>query len=73
MLPGAMLAEPLQPGEPPKMTGSAIVVAAETEEEVKEFVRNDIYTKGGAWNADKATIIPVGTIEKDPFAAIGAE
>ena len=56
---GALLEEPLEADKPPKMKGSALVMAADTEEEVREWLRNDIYSTGGAWNADKATIYPV--------------
>ena len=56
---GATLAEPLQPGQPAQMLGSVMIVGAETKEEVLEFLQSDIYVKGGAWNVEKATIIPV--------------
>ena len=45
------------------MTGSALVIAADSEEEIREFLRNDIYSQGGAWNVDKATVCtPAGAL-----------
>ena len=56
---GATLAEPLQPGKTPEMRTSVMVITADTEEEVWEFLRKDIYATSGAWNLDKATLTPV--------------
>ncbi|EMD96544.1 hypothetical protein COCC4DRAFT_150068 [Bipolaris maydis ATCC 48331] len=57
---GAMLEEPIQPGDtnPPKMKGSACLVAAATREEVIERVKKDVYVEEGVWNLDEVQIIP---------------
>lgn len=47
---------------PPKMKGSAMVVVAESEKEVKEIIEADIYAKSGVWDAEKAQIWPVSVI-----------
>ena len=41
------------------MTGSVLVIAGETKEEVLKLLQSDIYTQGGAWNVENATITPV--------------
>jgi len=40
------------------MTGSVMLIRAESEEAVREFVAGDEYVKGGAWNMEKMQIIP---------------
>lgn len=44
--------------EQPAMNGSIMVIKAENEKDVREFVMNDAYTKGGAWDAERMTIWP---------------
>jgi len=58
---GSYLAAPPKEGETPQMLGSAIVVVAETEEQVRETLRNDIYARSGVWDVDKATVYPFKT------------
>ncbi|KAB8216844.1 hypothetical protein BDV33DRAFT_206973 [Aspergillus novoparasiticus] len=48
------------PGETPPFNGSALIVVAENEAEVRELISNDIYTRSGVWDVEKAQIIPVG-------------
>lgn len=42
-----MLEEPIQEGVPPKMKGSVLMCVADTEEEVLERVRRDVYWSFG--------------------------
>ena len=56
---GAMLEEQPKEGETPKSSGSAMLVKAETEADVKKMIEGDTYTKEGVWDAPKAQIYPV--------------
>lgn len=38
--------------------GSAMVVRAESEEEVRRQIREDPYTKGGVWDSENVRIWP---------------
>lgn len=42
----------------PDMVGSVMLVKASSREEVVELLKNDEYTKQGAWDVEKATITP---------------
>ncbi|RMZ75034.1 hypothetical protein DV737_g5508, partial [Chaetothyriales sp. CBS 132003] len=57
---GALLAH--QPkgeeGEVPQMIGSVMLVKADSEDEVREILRLDPYTKAGVWDVAKAEIRP---------------
>ena len=55
---GAMLEEHPKDGEPPKMKGSAMLIGANTREEVVERLKKDPYVKGQVWNWEKVQIIP---------------
>lgn len=55
---GATLSRQPNDGEAPDMTGSAMLIKADSVEEVKQFLENDAYTKGGAWDPSKAVITP---------------
>jgi uncharacterized protein len=55
---GATLSRHPKEGEQPDMTGSAMLIKAESEEAVREWLANDEYTKGGVWNVDEAKIYP---------------
>jgi len=55
---GATLSKQPAEGEVLDMTGSVMLIKAESEEKVREFLRGDAYTKGGAWDVDKAKIWP---------------
>ena len=55
---GATLSQHPSEGEAPDMTGSVMLIKANTKEEVLEFLENDTYTKGGAWNPKEAKIWP---------------
>ena len=56
---GATLTQQPGPGESPQMSGSVMIKKAESEEEVREWLRSDIYAKSGVWNVDGAKIMPV--------------
>lgn len=45
-------------GETAKINGSVMVLEAENEEYVKEFLERDAYTRAGVWNIDGAQIWP---------------
>lgn len=55
-----MLEEHPKPGDsgPPKMKGSAMLVGANSKEEVVERLKKDIYVTGGVWDWDKVQIYP---------------
>lgn len=55
---GAFLEEPIKEGETPKMKGSAMLIRANTKEEVIERLKNDVYVKGGVWDWDKVQVLP---------------
>ena len=54
---------PYQPSTVPanqqnQKQGSVMLIKANSEEEVHEWVKNDEYVKGGAWDLSKMTIVP---------------
>ena len=53
-----MLEEPIKEGVPPKMKGSVLMCVADTEEEVLERVKKDVYYTNGVW--DKENVSAVG-------------
>ena len=53
---GATLSSQPQPGEQPQMTGSMMLIKAETEEEVRNLLQEDEYTKQGAWDIENAKV-----------------
>jgi len=55
---GATLSKQPAEGEVPDMTGSMLLVKANSEEEVRRLLETDAYTKGGVWDVEKATIWP---------------
>jgi hypothetical protein len=55
VLGGAMLEEPIREGVPPKMKGSVLMCVADTEEEVMERVRRDVYYEAGVWDKEKVS------------------
>lgn len=58
VLGGAMLGEQPAVDAKPDMKGSVMIFKAETEEEVRNLVENDDYTKGDVWDVEKIQIIP---------------
>ncbi|KAJ4506634.1 hypothetical protein HRR78_004933 [Exophiala dermatitidis] len=55
---GATMSKQPGPGETPQMTGSVMLIKAENEEKVHEFLENDPYTKNGVWDVKNAKIYP---------------
>ncbi|KAM0715359.1 hypothetical protein Q7P37_008857 [Cladosporium fusiforme] len=58
VLGGAMLEEPIKEGVPPKMKGSVLMCVADTEEEVLERVKKDVYYTSDVWDKEKVQIFP---------------
>ena len=58
---GALLDEVPEDDEPSsmKISGSTLVVVAESREEILEILKGDIYTRSGVWDMDKIQIWPV--------------
>ena len=52
---GAMLEEVPQPGQGPKIKGSAMLVYADSKEEVERMLKEDIYTKSNVWDWKKVS------------------
>lgn len=50
---GATLNEPIKEGEAMKINGSAMVVEADSEQEVRKIIESDIYYETGVWDAKK--------------------
>jgi hypothetical protein len=50
-----MLEEPIQEGVAPKMKGSVLMCVADTEEEVLERVRKDVYWTSDVWDKEKVS------------------
>ena len=50
-----MLEEPIKEGVPPKMKGSVLMCVADTEEEVWERVKKDVYYEKGVWDKEKVS------------------
>ena len=40
------------------MTGSAMLIKGESEEAVREWIANDVYSTSGVWNVDEIKIYP---------------
>ncbi|KAJ0310784.1 hypothetical protein Brms1b_008491 [Colletotrichum noveboracense] len=55
---GATLAEPVDPGRPPHITGSAMLIFAPTREDVLDRLKNDPLTKEGVWDIKNVQIYP---------------
>jgi hypothetical protein len=57
VLGGAMLEEPIKEGVAPKMKGSVLMCVADTEEEVLERVRKDVYWTSDVWDKEKVSLL----------------
>ena len=55
---GATLTAHPKEGESPDMTGSAMLIKADSQEDLVKFLENDEYVKGGAWDIKNAKITP---------------
>ncbi|KAK2817686.1 hypothetical protein FQN49_007964, partial [Arthroderma sp. PD_2] len=49
---------PAEGENPPPMTGSALLVAADSVKEIREILSKDIYATSGVWDLENAKIIP---------------
>ncbi|BCS23922.1 YciI family protein [Aspergillus puulaauensis] len=47
-------------GEEPQINGSVLLLNADTQEEILEIVRQDIYTTSGVWDLQNIRILPLG-------------
>ena len=56
MFGGATLAKQPADGEAPDMTGSCMLIKANSEEDVKALISADEYAKAGTWDIAKAQI-----------------
>jgi hypothetical protein len=52
-----MLEEPIKEGVAPKMKGSVLMCVADTEEEVFERVRKDVYWTSDVWDKEKVSAL----------------
>lgn len=50
-----MLEEPIKEGVAPKMKGSVLMCVADTEEEVLERVKKDVYYTADVWDKEKVS------------------
>jgi len=64
---GATLSKDPVEGETPDMTGSVMLIKAESLEKVKEWIENDEYSKGGVWDAQNAKIYPFKCAVRSPM------
>ena len=62
-----MDAHPASGGETPKMNGSVLIYVADTEEQVWELVKNDIYTTTGVWDSNKVSSLYIPPPPPPPF------
>lgn len=46
-------------GETPSFKGSALMVVAEDEQQVRRLLEEDVYSKNGVWDLENTQIIPV--------------
>lgn len=58
---GALLDDVPQPGQSLKICGSAMLVQADSREEVLQVIQQDIYAKNGVWDLEKVQIYPVSS------------
>ena len=63
VLGGAMLEEPIKDGVAPKMKGSVLMCVADTEEEVLERVKKDVYYTSDVWDKEKVSYCWCGWME----------
>ncbi|KAK3680620.1 hypothetical protein B0T22DRAFT_445638 [Podospora appendiculata] len=58
---GAVLDEVPADDEPTslKMSGSTIIIVAESKEEILKVLRDDVYAKSGVWDVDNAQMWPL--------------
>lgn len=64
---GGMYEEHPVEGKPARQTGSMIIYAAESVDEVWEVIRSDAYTAHGVWDLDKVQVIPYVSAVRTPM------
>ncbi|WEW55486.1 hypothetical protein PRK78_000917 [Emydomyces testavorans] len=55
---GAVLSHHPKEGEAPPMKGSALIIQADSEEEIRETLAKDIYATSGVWDLDNMKFYP---------------
>ncbi|KAI0845067.1 hypothetical protein F5Y00DRAFT_265918 [Daldinia vernicosa] len=60
-------AHPKTAGEDLAINGSSVVVRANSEEEVRALINDDVYAKIGVWDLEKTTIIPIKCVVRKPL------
>ncbi|KAI1644287.1 hypothetical protein F4815DRAFT_453057 [Daldinia loculata] len=58
---------PKTAGEELAVTGSSVLVRANSEEEVRAFINDDVYAKIGVWDLEKITIVPMKCVVRKPL------
>ncbi|KAJ4176377.1 hypothetical protein NW755_014448 [Fusarium falciforme] len=54
-------------GEPAQFKGSIVVYSAETAEQVREIIKNDVYATSGVWDLEKVQILPYVAAVREPL------
>ena len=52
---------------PPAMKGSAMLIGADSKEEVLERLKRDVYVEGQVWDWEKVQIIPFKSALRKPL------
>ena len=60
-LAAAILSKPTEDGDNKDMVKAIATVVAKTEEEARNILADDVYTKEGIWDADKIEVYPLRT------------
>lgn len=47
------------PGEAPQITGSSLIVHADSEAEIHKVLESDVYAAQGVWDLSRVTITPL--------------
>ncbi|OOF98972.1 hypothetical protein ASPCADRAFT_204664 [Aspergillus carbonarius ITEM 5010] len=64
---GAMLGSHPEEGQDLSFKGSMLIYTAETVEEVRQLVEDDIYAKSGVWDMEKALVVPYLSAVREPL------
>ncbi|EER26124.1 YCII-related domain containing protein [Coccidioides posadasii C735 delta SOWgp] len=56
---GAVLSHHPKNGEAPPMKGSALIVQADSEEEIRDILAKDVYATSGVWDLDNHKALDV--------------
>ncbi|KAI0840340.1 hypothetical protein F5Y06DRAFT_237843 [Hypoxylon sp. FL0890] len=62
-----LVAHPKTASEHPVINGSAWLVRANSEEDVRAIIANDIYAKLGVWDLDNVTVTPFRCAVRKPL------